>query len=172
LALKKLNVQPIGHVDEVNMFLDDSSNVIHFQAPRGKPTHPILSTLSHLLKTRLTDSTVYWLRVYIVHAAVGSNTYAIYGQAQTKDLTELVPQGILNQLGPDAMAQLKRLAEQIQQQQGGAAQGGQGIEEGAEADDEEVPELVEATPTAEGTTDEDKTEVSAHIESISLQIFR
>ena len=110
--------------------------------------------------------------MYIVHAAVGSNTYAIYGQAQTKDLTELVPQGILNQLGPDAMAQLKRLAEQIQQQQGGAAQGGQGIEEGAEADDEEVPELVEATPTAEGTTDEDKTEVSAHIESISLQIFR
>lgn len=106
--------------------------------------------------------------MYIVHAAVGSNTYAIYGQAQTKDLTELVPQGILNQLGPDAMAQLKRLAEQIQQQQGGAAQGGQGIEEGAEADDEEVPELVEATPTA-GGTDEDKTEVSAHIEAISLQ---
>ncbi|GAA5828359.1 hypothetical protein JCM5353_004805 [Sporobolomyces roseus] len=128
LALKKLNVQPIGHVDEVNMFLDDSSNVIHFQAPK-------------------------------VHAAVGSNTYAIYGQAQTKDLTELVPQGILNQLGPDAMAQLKRLAEQIQQQQGGAqgaAAGQEGIEEGAEADDEAVPELVEATQT--DGAEEDKTE--------------
>ncbi|GAA5939140.1 Egd1p [Sporobolomyces koalae] len=107
-ALKKLNVQPIGTVDEVNMFLDDSANVIHFQNPR-------------------------------VHAATGSNTYAIYGQAQTRDLTELVPHGILNQLGPDALAQLKRLAEQIQAQQAAGGNPAAGLEEG-----EGVPELVEA----------------------------
>lgn len=65
-------------------------------------------------------------------------------------------------MGPDAMAQLKRLAEQIQQQQGGAqgaAAGQEGIEEGAEADDEAVPELVEATQT--DGAEEDKTEVSS-----------
>ncbi|GAA5877920.1 hypothetical protein JCM21900_001421 [Sporobolomyces salmonicolor] len=115
LALKKLNVQPIGHVDEVNMFKDDG-NVLHFQAPK-------------------------------VHAAVGSNTYAIYGQGVNRELTELVP-GILSQLGPDAMANLRRIAEQFQAQQA-AAGGAAGIEgEGAaEADDEEVPELVEAEAT-------------------------
>jgi len=36
-----------------------------------------------------------------VHAALPSNTLAIYGQGQQKELTELVP-GILNQLGPEA----------------------------------------------------------------------
>lgn len=41
MALKKLNVQPIGQVDEVNMFLDDSSNVIHFQNPKGKIIHSL-----------------------------------------------------------------------------------------------------------------------------------
>ncbi|GAA5883077.1 hypothetical protein JCM16303_006079 [Sporobolomyces ruberrimus] len=130
MALKKLNVQPIGQVDEVNMFLDDSSNVIHFQNPK-------------------------------VHAATGSNTYAIYGQAQTRDLGDLVPHGILNQLGPDAMAQLKRLAEQIQagQMAGGAGQpgGAEGIEGGDEEEaDEGVPELVEAGEQEE----EQKTEGS------------
>lgn len=33
-ALKKLNVQPITGVEEVNMFLEDG-NVLHFTAPKG-----------------------------------------------------------------------------------------------------------------------------------------
>lgn len=33
-ALKKLGVQPITGVEEVNMFKEDG-NVLHFQAPRG-----------------------------------------------------------------------------------------------------------------------------------------
>lgn len=33
-ALKKLNVQPIQGVEEVNMFREDS-NVLHFTAPKG-----------------------------------------------------------------------------------------------------------------------------------------
>jgi nascent polypeptide-associated complex subunit beta len=33
-ALKKLNVQPIQGVEEVNMFRDDG-NVLHFTAPKG-----------------------------------------------------------------------------------------------------------------------------------------
>jgi len=33
--LKKLNVQPIQQIEEVNMFKSDG-NVIHFSAPKGK----------------------------------------------------------------------------------------------------------------------------------------
>jgi nascent polypeptide-associated complex subunit beta len=33
-ALKKLNVQPIPGVEEVNMFQEDG-NVLHFTAPKG-----------------------------------------------------------------------------------------------------------------------------------------
>lgn len=36
-SLKKLNVQPIQAIEEVNMFKSDG-NVIHFAAPKG--THP------------------------------------------------------------------------------------------------------------------------------------
>lgn len=35
-ALKKLNVQPIQGVEEVNMFREDG-NVLHFTAPKGAP---------------------------------------------------------------------------------------------------------------------------------------
>lgn len=34
-SLKKLNVQPIPGVEEVNMFREDG-NVLHFSAPKGK----------------------------------------------------------------------------------------------------------------------------------------
>jgi hypothetical protein len=43
-ALKKLNVQPIQAIEEVNMFKSDG-NVIHFSAPKG--TSLKLSTLRH-----------------------------------------------------------------------------------------------------------------------------
>jgi nascent polypeptide-associated complex subunit beta len=36
-ALKKLNVQPIPGVEEVNMFREDG-NVLHFTAPKGQFT--------------------------------------------------------------------------------------------------------------------------------------
>ncbi|KXN82194.1 Nascent polypeptide-associated complex subunit beta [Leucoagaricus sp. SymC.cos] len=105
-ALKKLNVQPINGVEEVNMFREDG-NVLHFTAPK-------------------------------VHAAVSANTFAIYGQGQIKELTELVP-GILNQLGPDSLASLRRLAESYQSIQ----QNQQRAAGGADDDDDDVPDLVE-----------------------------
>jgi len=37
-ALKKLNVQPITGVEEVNMFREDG-NVLHFTAPKGESPH-------------------------------------------------------------------------------------------------------------------------------------
>jgi nascent polypeptide-associated complex subunit beta len=72
-----------------------------------------------------------------VHAAVTANTFAIYGNAQNKELTELVP-GILNQLGPESLNSLKKLAESYQSMQQG--QHGAGQQAGAgDPDDDDVP---------------------------------
>ncbi|CRK22866.1 hypothetical protein BN1723_012804, partial [Verticillium longisporum] len=99
-SLKKLNVQPIQAIEEVNMFKSDG-NVIHFAAPK-------------------------------VHAAVPANTFAVYGNGEDKELTELVP-GILNQLGPDSLASLRKLAESYQNMQKGEKDG----------DEDDIPDLVE-----------------------------
>jgi len=105
-ALKKMNVQPIQAIEEVNMFKEDG-NVIHFSAPK-------------------------------VHASVPSNTFAIYGNGEEKELTELVP-GILNQLGPDSLNSLRKLAESYQ-----AMQKKEGIEgeKKEDEDDDDIPDLV------------------------------
>ena len=72
----------------------------------------------------------------LVHAAVPSNTFAIYGNGEDKELTELVP-GILNQLGPDSLASLRKLAESYQSMQ--KAEGG---EDKKDEDDDDIPDLV------------------------------
>jgi len=107
-ALKKLNVQPIQGVEEVNMFREDG-NVLHFMTPK-------------------------------VHAALPANTFAIYGAGQVKELTELVP-GILNQLGPDSLASLRKLAESYQAIQQGQQRQHSALTE--DDDDDDVPDLVE-----------------------------
>merc|ERR1711937_1075360 len=73
-TLKKLAVNNIPGVEEVNMIKDDG-NVIHFTNPK-------------------------------VQAAIAANTFCITGQAETKELSEMLP-GILNQLGPDSLNSLK-----------------------------------------------------------------
>ncbi|KAI9354566.1 NAC domain-containing protein [Zopfochytrium polystomum] len=105
-TLKKFNAQPVGGIEEVNMFKSDGT-VLHFVAPK-------------------------------VQASLASSVFIINGQAQKKDLTELVP-GILSQLGADSLAQLRKLAEayQAQAQQAGASGSGSG------ENDDDVPELVE-----------------------------
>lgn len=74
-----------------------------------------------------------------VHASVPANTFAIYGQGEDKELTELVP-GILNQLGPDSLASLRKLAESYQSMQ---KEKGEDGEKGEDEDDDDIPELVE-----------------------------
>lgn len=59
-----------------------------------------------------------------------------------KELTELVP-GILNQLGPDSLASLRKLAESYQ-----AIQQNQKRTTTGEDDDDDVPDLVENFDTA------------------------
>eukprot|EP00439_Symbiodinium_sp_Y106_P018534 s1252_g2.t1 len=76
--LKRLGVNNIPGIEEVNMFKDDGT-VLHFQTPK-------------------------------VQASVGANTYVIAGHAETKKLEELLP-GVINQIGPDNLMSLKRIAE-------------------------------------------------------------
>ncbi|KAF2017459.1 NAC-domain-containing protein [Aaosphaeria arxii CBS 175.79] len=104
--LKKINVQPIQAIEEVNMFKSDG-NVIHFSAPK-------------------------------VHASVPANTFAIYGNGEDKELTELVP-GILNQLGPDSLASLRKLAESYQNMQ---KEKGEDGDKKDDEDDDDIPDLV------------------------------
>merc|ERR1711974_205406 len=76
--LKRLGVNNIPGIEEVNMFKEDGS-VLHFSAPK-------------------------------VQAAVAANTFVVSGHAENKQLQELLP-GIINQLGPDNLMNLKRIAE-------------------------------------------------------------
>ena len=72
----------------------------------------------------------------LVHASVPSNTFAIYGNGEDKELTELVP-GILNQLGPDSLASLRKLAESYQ-----TMQKKEGGGDAKDDDDDDIPDLV------------------------------
>ncbi|KAK6616827.1 Transcription factor BTF3 [Polyplax serrata] len=100
-SLKKLSVNTIPGIEEVNMIRDDGT-VIHFNNPKAQ-------------------------------ASLAANTFAITGHGENKQITDMLP-GILNQLGPEGLTQLKRLASSVT----GGATGKGAIEE-----DDEVPELVE-----------------------------
>ena len=101
-SLKKLGVQPIPGIEEVNLFKQDG-DVIHFTNPK-------------------------------VQASMQSNTYVVSGRGETKKLQDLLP-GIINQLGPDNLANLKALAESYGV---GAAE-----DKAADEGDDDVPDLVE-----------------------------
>jgi len=118
-SLKKLSVNTIPGIEEVNMIKDDGS-VIHFNNPK-------------------------------VQASLAANTFAVTGHADNKQITELLP-GILNQLGPESLTHLKKLASNVTSS---AAGGGndddddddkkEGNGESGDADDDDdddVPDLV------------------------------
>eukprot|EP00741_Cyanophora_paradoxa_P020014 tig00021181_g19316.t1 len=65
-----------------------------------------------------------------VQASIAANTYVISGHAETKKLQDLLP-GIINQLGPDNLANLKKIAESYSKKDG--------------AGDDDVPDLVEGS---------------------------
>ena len=70
-----------------------------------------------------------------------------------KELTELVP-GILNQLGPDSLASLRKLAESYQ-----AIQQNQKRPSAGDDDDDDVPDLVENFDAATNLEDKPAEEV-------------
>uniref|UniRef100_A0A061R8G0 Nascent polypeptide-associated complex subunit beta n=1 Tax=Tetraselmis sp. GSL018 TaxID=582737 RepID=A0A061R8G0_9CHLO len=100
-TLKRLGVNTIPGIEEVNIFKDD--DVIHFLNPK-------------------------------VQASIAANTYVVSGPSQTKKLQELLP-SIINQLGPDNLQNLKKIAQQYQ---GAAPQSA----EAAGDDEDDVPDLV------------------------------
>merc|ERR1719201_1448417 len=102
--LKRLGVNSIPGIEEVNMFKEDGG-VIHFSTPK-------------------------------VQASIAANTYVVSGHAENKQLQELLP-GIINQLGPDNLMNLKHIAESM-----GGAGAAAGAVAGGSADDD-VPDLVE-----------------------------
>jgi len=73
-----------------------------------------------------------------VQASIASNTFAVSGHSATKSLQELLP-GIINQLGPDNLANLKQIAESYSAAQK-AAKGAAPVDDD---DDDDVPDLVD-----------------------------
>lgn len=69
-----------------------------------------------------------------VQASISANTYAISGHSDTKQLQDLLP-GIINQLGPDNLANLKQIAESYSANKNADALDAD--------DDDQMPELVE-----------------------------
>ncbi|KAL5721560.1 hypothetical protein ACHQM5_005191 [Ranunculus cassubicifolius] len=102
-TLKRLGVNAIPAIEEVNIFKDDV--VIQFPNPK-------------------------------VQASIAANTWVVSGTPTTKKLQDILP-GIINQLGPDNLENLRRLAEQFQKQAPGA-----GAAAAPQDDDEDVPDLV------------------------------
>merc|ERR1712000_190120 len=76
----------------------EGGNVTHFAAPKGTFPH---NTEGEKFAYRIAITNAG--ENLIVHASVPSNTFANYGNGEDKELTELAP-GILNQLGPEASA--------------------------------------------------------------------
>ena len=105
-TLKRLGVNTIPGIEEVNLFKDNGS-VVHFSNPK-------------------------------VQASIAANTYVISGHAETKRLQDLLP-GILNQLGPDNLSNLKEIASQYR-----GDEGGEGGEDDDDDDDDDVPDLVDS----------------------------
>ncbi|MEW5317186.1 MAG: hypothetical protein WDW38_008511 [Sanguina aurantia] len=77
-TLKRLGVNTIPGIEEVNIFKDDTA--IHFVNPK-------------------------------VQASIAANTFVISGPSTTKKVQELMP-GILNQMGPDSLSNLKKMMSQ------------------------------------------------------------
>ncbi|VVD02261.1 transcription factor BTF3 homolog 4-like [Leptidea sinapis] len=92
-SLKKLSVNTIPGIEEVNMIKEDGT-VIHFNNPKAQ-------------------------------ASLAANTFAITGHGENKQIVEMLP-GILSQLGPEGLNQLKKIASSV----------------AALDEDDEVPNLV------------------------------
>jgi len=72
-----------------------------------------------------------------VQASIAANTYVVSGPSESKKLEELLP-GIITQLGPDNLADLKKIYQSF------AASAGKAGAAAAGGDDDDVPDLVES----------------------------
>ena len=74
------------------------------------------------------DGTVIHFNNPKVQASVPANTFSVTGSAESKQITDMLP-GILNQLGPESLTHLKKLANNVTSQF-------------KQNEDEDVPELI------------------------------
>ncbi|XP_042376531.1 basic transcription factor 3-like [Zingiber officinale] len=91
-----------------------------------------------------------------VQASIAANTWVVSGSPQTKKLEYLLPT-VINQLGPDKLENLGRLAEHLQKQAPDAA--------GAAAkgeDDDDVPELVHGETLERAAEEKQDSQGSRH----------
>ncbi|BBM97648.1 nascent polypeptide-associated complex subunit beta [Marchantia polymorpha subsp. ruderalis] len=79
-----------------------------------------------------------------VQASIAANTWVVSGPSQSKKLQDLLP-GIINQLGPDNLPNLKKIAQQYQRQEPAGAE---------DEDDEDVPDLVDGETFEEAAKQE------------------
>lgn len=107
-SLKKLSLNPIPGIEEVNMMKDDGT-VIHFNNPKAK-------------------------------ASLAANTFVITGHGETRQVADMLP-GMLAQLSPDGIGQLKRLAAAAPRHAHQAGRSAPGPGPGAPDDYDEVPAL-------------------------------
>ncbi|GAB4839040.1 hypothetical protein Ancab_028569 [Ancistrocladus abbreviatus] len=85
-----------------------------------------------------------------VQASISANTWVVSGAPQSKKLQDILP-GIINQLGPDNLDNLRKLAEQFQKKAPNVNADAGAIN--TQEDDDEVPELV-AGETFEAAAEE------------------
>ncbi|TDG50137.1 hypothetical protein AWZ03_003353 [Drosophila navojoa] len=90
------------------------------------------------------DGTVIHFNNPKAQASLPTNTFAITGHGENKTISEMLP-GILTQLGPQDINQLKKIASEIASKSNAAGAGAAGVGAGASADagDDDVPDLVE-----------------------------
>jgi nascent polypeptide-associated complex subunit beta len=81
------------------------------------------------------DSTVIHFANPKVQASIAANTYVVSGNCETKKLTDLLP-GIISQLGPDNLEELKKIYASYTDDDKKAAGGD-------DDDDDDLPELVD-----------------------------
>lgn len=74
-ALKKLNVQPIQAIEEVNMFKEDG-NVIHFSAPKGESSRSLIYIESLWMHTQ----SRMWISV--LAGVIATKTLTTYNSAR------------------------------------------------------------------------------------------
>lgn len=87
-----------------------------------------------------------------VQASIAANTYVVSGNCDTKKLQDLLP-GIINQLGPDNLEDLKKIYASYAENDSAKAGddddvpglvGGENFEAVSKGDDDDVPDLVES----------------------------
>ncbi len=123
-------------------------------ATTGAKMASILRTINAQVLPSIEEVNMFHTEGHVIHfkapkvqAAIGSNTYIVTGNGASKEMAELAP-GILAQLGPNALANLQRLAMEYQKQ---AAAAGYSVEDFAKMEmqkaasattDDDIPDLV------------------------------